>query len=103
MRELILSQKTIDEQAAGRKAIGDNAIREAIANQVLREGLARLKNKFKLVFGPAYLNWDKDTPKDDWEVDFTVRTNGSAWIPLTDKLLGFPNNQLIASLTLLEP
>lgn len=102
MREVILSQQTLAEQAAGRAAIGEEAIQEVLNIQFLSKGVAELKRRFPGggVTGPAYFNWDRKKPDAEWLVEVSVNCDDGTKMVLTDPFLGFPSDRLIAEIAL---
>lgn len=102
----VLSEKTRREMAAGREATGQSpdfqrTMLNAIHHEAVSKALKPLQKRFPAISGPTHIDWDmKDDPKN-WRVEVTVRCPNGDIVQPVDNFVGFPSDELIATLMLL--
>jgi len=91
-----LSERTLAEQKAGR-----NAIFEAVQAEMLAKGDELLRKKFPTYLGNPHLAFDPIA--DDWAVEVRIKTATGTFLNFTEPFLGWPSDQLITNMMLVEP
>jgi hypothetical protein len=96
MKKRTISERTLEEQAAGRKAIFP-----AVQKELLEKGDRELAAKFKTYMRNPHLVFNDET--HEWEVAVCLRSATGSIMELTTSFLGFPSDLLITQMMLVEP